>query len=71
MALGVTGATISRHKDQDLERSCQIIAALGLKVVPVDMKCYRPEDIDPYIQIAKQHMAMMNSIEQLSVDDPE
>jgi len=64
-ALGVHESTISRIKEADLERLCRLVARLGLKIVPADMKCYRPEDIEPYIQSAKQHMTRLHSAEQL------
>lgn len=68
-ALGVHESTISRIKENELERYCQLVSSLGLKVVPADMKCYRPADIDPYIQLAKQHMTTLHSAEQLVWED--
>lgn len=68
-SIGVHESTISRMKEGELERYCKLIEALGLKVVSQDMKCYRPADIDPYIQLAKQHMSRVTSAEQLVWED--
>lgn len=68
-SLGVHESTVSRMKESELERCCKLFANLGLKVVDSEMKCYRPQDIDPYIQLAKQHMERVRSAEQLVWED--
>lgn len=68
-AIGVDESTVSRMKEGQLERYCKLMAALGIKLVPAEMKCFRPEDIDPYIQLAKRHMEQVNSAEQLVWDE--
>jgi hypothetical protein len=68
-AIGVHESTVSRMKDGELERYCRLVEALGLKIVSQEMKCYRPADIDPYIQLAKRHMEQVNSAEQLVWED--
>lgn len=71
-ALGIHESTLSRHvSNKELERSLLVLAELGLKVVPVDLKCYRPEDIDPYIRIAQQHLRNIQSASDLLFEDQE
>lgn len=72
IALGVNESTISKRKSGgDFKDIAEFLAALGLKAVPVTMKCYRPDDIEPYIQLAKQHMRKVTSVHDLLDDDPE
>ena len=42
---------------------------LGLKAVPQEMQCYRPEDIDPYIQLARRHFEHVQSARDLIYED--
>lgn len=73
--LGVDESTISRLKSPDTRMNVGAIAKmldlLDLKVVPSGMKCFRPEDIDPYIQLAKRHMEQVKSAEELVWEDRE
>lgn len=61
-SLGCHESTVSRLKDGDLERFCNIVALLGLKVVPAEYRCARPELIEAALVFAKA------SIEQISKD---
>lgn len=70
-ALKVDLSTISRLKNGAIAQVASTLAVLGLKIVPTDFKCYRAEDIDPYIQLAKQHMRTVVSVHDLADDDPE
>lgn len=65
---GVSESTVSRMKEQ-IEPVMRLVAQLGLKVVPIEMKCYRPDDIEPYIQIAKQHMRKVENADHLVWDE--
>jgi hypothetical protein len=58
-------------KNGAISQVTAMLAVLGLKVVPIEFKCYRPEDIDPYIQLAKRHMRTVVSAHDLVDDDPE
>jgi transcriptional regulator with XRE-family HTH domain len=70
--LGVAESTISRLKSEgDLEQFAKLLAAVGLKAVPVELRCYDPKDIDPLLQLARRHLAQVASAEQLAFDDPE
>lgn len=72
-AIGVDESTVCRLKGNETKVGFKVfsimLAFIGLKIVPVGVKCFRPEDIDPYIAIAKQHMAAMNSAEELIWDE--
>lgn len=59
-------STISRHiSEGHLERSIRILAEVGLKVVPAEMKCFNPKDIDAILHQAKCWLAHVESSEQL------
>jgi len=64
-AMDVSESTVSRLQSEQLPKIAILLETLELKVVPVDTKCYRPEDIEPYILIAKQHMASIKGAESL------
>lgn len=68
-ALGVSESTVSRHKDQHLEELTAMLAVLGLKVVPVELRLYRSEDIEPLIALARQRMESLRSADQLAFDE--
>lgn len=55
-ALCVSEATISRMKGEGLESFTGFLAALGLKVVPADHKCYAPDYIEHLHYFAKLGM---------------
>lgn len=64
--LSVSESTISRHiSEGQLERSIRMLAELGLKVVPAEMKCFNPKDIDAILHQAKCWLAHVESSEQL------
>tara|TARA_R110002072_G_scaffold30569_4_gene95433 strand:- start:47 stop:334 length:288 start_codon:yes stop_codon:yes gene_type:complete len=69
LQMNISESTVSRLQSEHLGKVCLLLEALDLKVVPTEMKCYRPEDIEPYIQIAKQHMARINGLESLQWED--
>lgn len=80
-ALNLSVATISRMtaprdvngrtRPSELEELATALAALGLKTVPVGVRCYNPDDIEPLFQLARRHLAQLKSIEELSDEDPE
>lgn len=67
--IGTSESTVSRFVNTDLERSCQIFAALGLKVVPIELKCYEPRKIAILMELARDHLNQLETVEQLSFDD--
>ena len=62
--MGVSISTVSRLKDH-LPNACALLDTLGLKVVPQQMKCYQPQDIDPLLHFAKRYMASLESADNL------
>lgn len=66
--LGVSEATMSRCVNDNLERVCQLLAAVGLKVVPAELKCYPAEEIEAIFTLARNSMNKMGSVEKLSFD---
>jgi|11_taG_2_1085331.scaffolds.fasta_scaffold46163_2 GTP:adenosylcobinamide-phosphate guanylyltransferase len=64
--LDTSESTISRmKKDGDIERFSKLMEVLGLKVVPADMKCFNPKDIDAILHQAKNWLRHVESAEQL------
>ena len=70
-ALKVDKSTISRLKDAAISQVAGTMAVLGLKVVPVEFKCYRAEDIEPLLKLAQQHMRRVTSVHDFAEEDPE
>lgn len=55
--LSTSESTVSRMKGKDLEEFSQVLALLGLKLVPDDMRCYKPEAIQAIFTLARMAMA--------------
>lgn len=55
-ALGVSEATLSRLKSEQVESFTAFLGCLNLKVVPADHKCYSPEYIEHLHYFAKRGM---------------
>lgn len=77
-AIGVSESTISKMKSKqgdarssDLELLAGLLAYCGLKVVPVEMRCFNPEKIGAILTLAKDNLANIAGPEQLSWEDPE
>lgn len=56
--LGQPESSFSEWKDDHLERAMQVVAALGLKVVPKEDKALPPAEIAAYKVLAKKAMDM-------------
>ncbi len=76
--LNVHESTISRMKTptkdgkpSEIEEMALFLAAVGLKAVPLEMKCYDPKDIEPLLRLAQRHLAQVASADELAFDDPE
>lgn len=66
--LQLSEATVSRFVSGDLERWCQVMSILGLKVVPIDMKCYPKDQIEAIFTLARASMNRVDDVEQLSFE---
>jgi UDP-N-acetylenolpyruvoylglucosamine reductase len=64
--IGVNDSAISRFKDGDVERAAQILAACGLKVVPIDAVLYDRDKVSALLTLARDHLQLMVDPEQLA-----
>lgn len=64
--MGVHDSTVSRFKDGGLEQAAALLAACGLKVVPVDMQCFPRDKVSALLTLARDHLMQMEHPEQLS-----
>lgn len=60
-AMGVSEPTISRLKNEHLESFAKMLAHLGLKVVPVEMRCFDPRYIEALQVLAEAELARQKS----------
>lgn len=56
-------------KHGDIERLCHILAVIGLKVVPADMKCYDASKIDILFRLAKDNFQRLEEVDDFFHDD--
>lgn len=62
-------STVSRLKDGELERFCQIVGLLGLKIVPAEYRCARPELIEAALVFAKEGLSQISQDRTLLWDE--
>lgn len=67
--IGVSAPTVSRFVSEDLERACQVLAAAGLKVVPAEMQVFPPHRVQLLLDLARDHLQGIKSVEQLAWED--
>lgn len=63
--LSVDKSTVTRFANEHLNKMCDLLAHLDLKVVPQDMQCYKREDVAVMMHLAKERMAQLESPDQL------
>lgn len=68
-AVGVDSSTVSRWKSREIPQLALAIAAMGLKVVPVELRCYPEEEIEAIFTLAKRRMVHMRHSRELADDD--
>ena len=66
--IGTSVSTISRWQSSEgtsmgLEQICLLLAAIGLKVVPQEMKCYPAHEVQALFTLAKAHLQRSDSVE--------
>jgi hypothetical protein len=54
--LKTSESTISRYVASDLERACGVLAVLGLKIVPTEVRMYEPRKVELLIELARDHL---------------
>lgn len=67
--LSVSDATVSRWKTEDAELCAKLLAEIGLKVVPIGLKCFSPAKITAILQLAKDHLAGIEKADELAWDE--
>jgi len=67
--LGVSPPTISRFVADDLERACQVIAAVGAKVVPAGRICVDQAMYQAMVTIATGALSSPEAIQKLVWED--
>lgn len=68
-AMGVSESTVSRLKNDHLDSLCKLLAHSGLKIVPVEVKCFAPEKVDALLTLAKAHLAGVESSDEMVWED--
>lgn len=63
---GQSETKVSRFKTTDLDEVAAILAACGLKCVPIEMQCFAPEKVQALLTLAKDHLAAIERPEQLT-----
>lgn len=71
--LGVSASTVSRYvSDSDgLERAIRILAAVGVKAVPATAQCFSPRKVAILLDLARDHLDQMQSVDQIERMDDE
>jgi Bacteriophage CII protein len=67
-SMGVSEATVSRWKGEQSEQCARALSALGLKCVPIEMRCFDPKKVDAILELAKSHLADIEKSDQLAWD---
>jgi hypothetical protein len=66
-SLSVSEASVSRLKEQ-VPQLAGMLARLGLKVVPIEVRCYDERTLGSILELAKQRMAQIETPQQLAQD---
>ena len=66
---GIDESTVSRWKEKTINQFSRMLAKLGLKIVPVEMRCYNPKDIEAVFHQAQCWMNHINSADRLVYED--
>jgi hypothetical protein len=67
--IGVSAPTVSRWASDDLERACQVLVVLGLKVVINDRVCVDPKMYEALVMIAGKAMSHAETAQRLVWED--
>lgn len=68
IAMGKDESTVSRWKPEKYEEISQILAAMDLKIVPSQMRCFNERDIETILHQAKRYMEHIQGVDQLEFD---
>ena len=69
--VGVDASTITRWKEGKgrIESICDLMAVLGLKVVPMDMQCYNPAKVEILWALAKDNLTRSQQVDDFFHED--
>jgi hypothetical protein len=77
-AMGVAESTVCRMKDADdkdgrsqIQRWAAALEAMGLKVTPIEYRCYDPKQIEAVFVLAQKYVSSMQSSAELIFEDDE
>jgi hypothetical protein len=75
-AMGVAESTVCRMKDADdkdgksqIQRWAAALEAMGLKVTPIEYRCFDPKEIEAIFTLAKIRMSRVESAQELVWED--
>lgn len=64
--IGVSAPTVSRFcSEGDLERACKVLAAAGIKCVPIEYQCFPKNTVAAFMQLARERMNDLQNVDQL------
>ena len=66
---GQSESAISRFKDLQLEQYAAVLAAVGLKCVPVSMRCVDMKRMEALLVLARAHLEQTKTAEELTWKD--
>lgn len=65
-AMNVSESTISKLKGEELRKLARLLAGCGLKAVPAEMQCFDPNTLQAVVQLAKERMSQVDTLDQLA-----
>lgn len=68
-ALGCDESTISRMRAEKIQELATMLAVLDLKVVPVDMRCFKQSDVEFFMYGSKKWHERLQSADDLWDDE--
>lgn len=66
--MGASDSTVSRLKDGPIEQFCLLLAACGLKAMPVDMGCFPRAQMQALLVLARDHLNEIDELKELTCD---
>lgn len=67
--VGVDESTVSRWKGKEIPLVTKMLARCGLKVVPIELRCYRQSEIESLLALAKARLQHIQHANELAEDD--
>lgn len=67
--MGVSGSTISRLKSDHIDTFALVLAHAGLKIVPIEMRCYPEDRMQAILTLARERLDQINDASEMAVDE--